>query len=155
MAYKFVLNDPALLHTERPAVRLSRQMAFTLGLIPFHLGIRKSHSDNMIELNIRLNATLYMDVCCHLTNLSLVSSANTFNFNKIARIEISRETIEGLILGQIPVSTFELSKNWSSITIRNPDLNVCKLHLSDMLNTIVSLFYIEAIIDFNRILVIS
>ena len=152
--YKCVLPDQSLSHSEPPSLRLNRQMAFMLGFLPYHLATKEYTKDNFITIRILFNRVYYMDACSHLTTLSLESSANTFNFNKIARVSII-DKVQGLILGDLPFATFELNKNWNAITIKNPYLHGCKIHLMDMLNCKVSMTFLEVVIDFNNILILN
>ena len=149
--YRFVPVDS----TTETKIRLSRQLAFMLGLVSYHVGIKNTEMDNDITIGVEFNVDFYLDICSHLSNLSVVSSANTFNFNKIARISLYPQIVHGLLSGTMPFATFDLNNNWSGITIRNPDLNICKLHIVDMLKCRVSLFYVEVVIDFNRVSILN
>ena len=152
--YKCVLKDPTLANSEFPKLRLSPQLAFKLGFLHYHLAIKQLHKEtnNICYVDILFDNDYYLDAYSHLSNLSLASSGNTFNFNKIARVSLSSDQVQGLILGTRPFVTFELNNNWNGITIKNPDLKVCKIHLRDMLNCKVCLYFIEVVIDFTKIL---
>ena len=153
LKYKFVQKDPS--KEEQPSLSLTRQLCFKIGLIPFHEAIKTNRPDNYTTVRIQFNRPYYLDTISHLTNLSIESSGNTFNYHKLARVDVTPEKIQGLIIGNVPFATFELTKNWSSIVVRNQDLNVCKLQLYDMLNCKVNLFYIEIVMDFHKLLILK
>ena len=150
--YKCVLRDPTLAQSEFPKLRLSHQLAFKLGFLHYHLAIKQLHKEINTIVEIIFDTDYYLDAYSHLSYLSLVSSGTTFNFNKIARVSLSSDQVQGLILGSRPFVTFELNNNWNGITIKNPDLKVCKIQLRDMLNCNVCLYFIEVVIEFNKTL---
>lgn len=153
LKYKFVRTQPASL--DRISLKISRQFAFFLGLIPYHVALKSYSKDNNITFNLVFNDYFWLDTISHLSNISLVSSSNTFNFNKIGQIMPNKKDVEGMITGDTQFATYELGKNWSAISMRNPDLSACQFNLYDMLNCRIKAFYMEVIIDFSRLIIVQ
>ena len=152
LKYTVEVTDPSVV---KPVLHLTPQLAFKLGLVPFHSAFltysRTNENKEQISVALDVDQVYYLDIISHLTTLSVESSGHTFTQHKIARVNLAPEILQGLLERSRTFATFDLNMNWTAVVVKKQDLDNYAINLHDMLNCKVNLGYIELVVDFRKI----
>ena len=98
LKYTVEVTDPSVV---KPVLHLTPQLAFKLGLVPFHSAFltysRTNENKEQISVELDVDKSYYLDIISHLTTFSVESSGHTFKQHKIARVDLAPEILQGLL----------------------------------------------------------